>query len=1309
MALIPGGVMFPNKFLSLDVFPGKAQGEPLQAENVEFHLHPHYREKLPLDATLLKTQAGLDEFVTEKYNDQIENILSSWSAALLLSPQDIRAIENVLASGFLGTSFRSVQSRVVRTGPVVEVHENRSSSQNSLEPDDFLQELRSFMESFSNIAIADFQIVSIDATDIRTPGQNAAPSGSLKTRIRYELVGEGKSRAHQPKGSGGFSREQRVGHWQLEWQTVVTPTSKTEFRIRTWQLSSETWSRSEGLVYVDIASQALGANASFSSQMLLGTDYWRTVLDGACGIDIYGHNGISVGDIDGDGFDDLYVCQPAGLPNRLYRNRGDGTFEDVTETAGVGILENTACALFADYDNDGRQDLIVVRTDGPVLFHNEGNGKFRKIEYAFKFATPPQGTFTGAAVADYDRDGWLDIYFCLYLYYQGTEQYKYPSPYYDAENGPPNFLMRNNRDGTFCDVTAEAGLDKNNASYSFCCGWGDYNGNGWPDLYVVNDFGKKNLYRNNGDRTFTDITAKVGVEDVGAGMSVCSFDYDNDGAEDLYVANMWTAAGNRIATQEIFQKEAPQNVRALYRKHAMGNSLFCNNSDGTFGETTAKSEVGMGRWSWSSDAWDFDHDGFADIYVTNGMISGPSRSRQDLNGFFWRQVVANSAVDARPSQDYEQGWNAINELIRSDGNWSGFERNVFYANNRDGTFSDVSGVIGLDFIEDGRAFALSDFDHDGRLEVFLKNRNSPQLRLAKNVMKELPPSMTIRLSGRGRSNRDAIGAVVTVRTEQGQQTRWLQAGSGFLSQHSKELFFGLGDARAPVHASIRWPSGTVQEIRDLPVNCRIWVEEGSEKIRTEAFRAQKSESKGAHDPQGLKPSSGVSSGDTAEAVPFPKTNKRIISLPTEVETWLIAPLPAPAFDLPDLNGHSHTISGLRGKQALLHFWTTESGSYEKDLKALDELYKTQATGGLHVLSLNADSDEEVLRAVAQNAEISVPILRAADDVGAIYNLVFRQLFDRHRDMPLPCSFLLNKKSEIVKVYQGVIKAENIHRDAARIPENALERLTKALPFPGVSDVPEFRRNYLSFGSVFFQRGYFEQAGVSFELALRDDPSSAEALYGLGSVYLKQEKQTQARETFLRATEARASFPETLPNSWNNLGLLATREQRFDEAIQYFQEALRLSPTALIALNNLGNAFRQQKQWDKARTVLERAIAVNAKDPEANYSLGMVFAQLNETEEAYKYLQAALQFRPDYPEALNNLGVLNLRTGERDKAIAKFEECIRVAPAFDQAYLNLAKLYALESEPDKARALLQALLKQHPGQAAAQAMLTQLEK
>jgi hypothetical protein len=464
--------------------------------------------------------------------------------------------------------------------------------------------------------------------------------------------------------------------------------------------------------------------------------------------------------------------------------------------------------------------VIVVRASGPMLFENDGNGKFHEKANAFHFGSAPQGTFTGAAAADYDCDGWLDIYFCLYAFYQGTGQYRYPSPYFDANNGPPNFLLRNNRDGTFRDVTAECGLNQNNTRYSFCCGWNDYNRDGWPDLYVVNDFGRKNLYRNNGNGTFTDVAAHAGVEDVGAGMGVCWFDFDNDGAQDLYVANMWTAAGERISAMENFKPDAPEGVRALYRKHAIGNSLFRHRGI-DFENVTNSSGAGIGHWSWACDAFDFDHDGFADLYVTNGMISGPSRA--DLNSFFWRQVVANSPDEAGATHEYEQGWDAINELVRSDGTWSGYERNVFYANNRDGTFSDVSAAVGLDFIEDGRAFALADFDHDGRVEIFLKNRNAPQLRLLKNVVANLPPSIAFRPQGT-KSNRDAIGAAITIETSAGRQTRMLQTGSGFLSQHSKDVVFGLGEAKGLIRASItrnhlqRNPQHRLPPARRLPAS-----------------------------------------------------------------------------------------------------------------------------------------------------------------------------------------------------------------------------------------------------------------------------------------------------------------------------------------------------------------------------------------------------------------------------------------------------------------------------------------------------------
>jgi tetratricopeptide (TPR) repeat protein/peroxiredoxin len=1275
------GLAFP------DSRPFASHSEP--ASGAGFHLLPHYRTERPLDTTLQKVQSGLDDFITEKYADEIAAILGEWSASLLHSPGETQAVANALADDFSGAALRPVESRVVRSDSTLQIRQNKFDAQATLSRDGFVQEWKSSLSVFSKIVTAEFQITGIDA--VVADSSTAQLPERLRTRVRHEIVGTG----------AGFHREQRVGNWDMLW----APSASGEFRLRSWRVLDETQSRSTSPVYVDVTSGALGNNSSYSAQLLHGTDYWRTVLDGASGIDIYGHNGISVADIDNDGFDDLYVCQPAGLPNRLYRNRGDGTFEDITDSSGLGILENTACALFADFRNSGRQDVIVVRANGPLLFLNEGGGKFREKIDAFHFANPPQGTFTGAAAADYDRDGFLDVYFCLYAYYQGTGQYKYPSPYHEAENGPPNFLMRNRGDGTFRDVTAATGMNQNNTRYSFCCGWGDYNRDGWPDLYVVNDFGRKNLYRNNGDGSFTDVAAQAAAEDVGAGMSVSWLDYDNDSAQDLYVANMWTAAGERISMQDIFKKDTPPEIRALYQKHAMGNSLLRNRGT-TFEDATKASGVGMGRWSWSSDAFDFDHDGFPDLYIANGMVSGPSRtdvsreglprhqSKEDLNSFFWRQVVALSPDDVRPSHAYEQGWNAINELIRSDGTWSGYERNVFYANNRDGTFSDVSAVVGLDFIEDGRAFALADFDHDGRVELFLKNRNAPQLRILKNVMEDLPPSIAFRLQGT-KSNRDAIGASVTIETSAGRQTRMLQAGSGFLSQHSKDVFFGLGetnlgDAKSPVRASIRWPSGLVQELQNLPINRRIWVEEGSESLRIEPFQTMATG-------RAALPAEGAA----MKAV-------SVEALPSRVETWLLAPFAAPDFSLPDLSGQVHALSATHGKCALLDFWTMQSADSQDELKVLHKFHTGWASKGLQLVAVNVDDPaDDGVRNFAR--QFTFPILLGSQDVAAIYNILYRQLFDRHRDLILPTSFLIDSRGDIVKVYQGPIVPEHVEQDFQNIPGTVSERLVRALPFPSATHALEFGRNYLSYGVLFFQRGYLDQAEASFQQALRDDPSSAEALYGIGSVYLNQNKNTLARETFERAVKLSANYPDTLPDAWNNLGVIATREGRVGDSVPFFLEALRLNPHHLLSLDNLGDAYRSQKRWDEASDVLQRALQVAPQDAEANYSLGMVFAQTDDTVKAEEYLQRALKARPVYPEALNNLGVLYLVTQRRDQAVASFATCIHVAPGFDQAYLNLARVYALEGARDRARSVLLDLLKQHPDHAQAKQMLEQLQQ
>jgi Flp pilus assembly protein TadD/peroxiredoxin len=1122
----------------------------------------------------------------------------------------------------------------------------------------------------SKVETAEFEIVRIEIVGNQIVGSQESEglSPTVDVDIRYSFVGTGTN----------LEREERIGQWVTRWMRA----DSNAWQALRWTATEETVSRAREPIFIDITSQVLGQTESYKNQLLHGVDSWRTVLDGACGISVYGNNGVAVGDFDGDGLDDMYVCQPAGLPNRLYRNRGDGTFEDVTENAGVGVLDSTACALFADFENKGLQDLLVVCGSGPLLFLNQGNGKFVRKRDAFKFVRPPEGTFTHASLADYDGDGRLDIYFCLYSYYQGLDQYHYPTPYFDARNGPPNFLLHNEGNATFQDRTEEAGLNVENDRYSFSCAWGDYTANGAPDLYVVNDFGRNNLYRNNGNGTFTAVSTEAGVDDVGAGMSACWFDFDNDGNQDIYAANMWSAAGLRVSEQQLFQEKDPEAIRAFYRQHAHGNSLYRNLGDGHFHNVSQQAGVDMGRWAWSSDTWDFDHDGYPDLYIANGYISGPEISERetDLSSFFWRQLVAKSPPNSTPSLQYEQGWNAINELIRSDSSWSGRERNVFYANNHDGTFSNVSGTVGMDFPDDSRSFALADLDHDGRLEIILKNRNAPQLRILHNAMRDLGNSITLRLHG-VKSNRDAIGAAVTIEAGDHRQTKYLQAGSGFLSQHTKELFFGVGKAEGTVRASIRWPSGLTQAFERLPVNHRVEIVEGAENFQVEAFA--------------VSPLSHSQVGETQK----PEL------LPTVVETWLIEPIKAPEFSLPDLAGNLRDLQSFRGGALLLNFWTTASPQCREQLQLLERHRSQFAVSGLRIVGVNVEDPGNALaiRSFAAKEGLAFPNLLATQDVSGIYNIVYRYLFDRRRDLALPTSFLLDQEGMIVKVYQGPVNPERLMGDVKLLPMPPEDRIRRALPGEGTLYLDVFQRNAFTYGVAFFQHGYLDQAETSFQQVIAAKPGDPEAYYNLGTLYLRKNALRDARQYLEQTVKLRPKYPE----AWNNLGMIDAQEGFADSAITNFRQSLLQRPDYVIALLNLGNLYRRQGVSGEAEKLLMRALELEPDNPEANYSLGMFYVRQEQLDRALQFLQKAVNLRPDYPDALNNLGVLFIRDKKYPEAEERFETCIRVAPSFDQAYLNLARLYVILNDKEKAKGVLLQLLRQQPQHKMAQQTLEML--
>jgi len=1260
-AISAGFLAAPQPFAGFSGHPGTGLQAPVTARVLtcqDGRFHPHYRLPSPLEDILDKVDAAKDALRTEVYAAQIGQILAQWSRALIESPPDLRAIGNYLLATLTASPLKAAARKQLRKEPDFEIERRTFARAVSFEREAFIRDLSEYLEIEAGTRL---RVAELKLTGIK---QLSADPVRASTQVRYDLVDTGH----------GYHRQEKTGFWIIDWQ--LSPQGK--WLIARWEFTDETLSRAATPLFTEISQQVLGANPSYWDQLVPGTDHWRTILDAASGIDVYGNYGVAVGDIDGDGFDELYVCQPSGLPNRLYRNTGRGTLEDVTEKAGVGVIDSSPSALFADVNNDGRQDLIVVREAGPLLFLNQGDGTFKVKPGAFKFAHDLQGSFTAAAIADYDRDGWLDIYFCLYSYYQGPNRYRYPLPYFDAENGPPNFFLKNNRDGTFQDVTASSGLNQNNHRYSFACGWCDYNQDGWPDLFVANDFGKKNLYRNNGDGTFTDVAQEAGVEDTGAGMSTCWFDYDNDGRMDLYVADMWTAAGQRITMQQDFMKDAPPNIRQLYRKHAMGNSLFRNTGSGKFEDTTSHAGVRNGGWAWSSDSWDFDHDGFADLYIANGMISGPNRN--DLSSFFWRQVVSRSPVDAKPSTVYEDGWGAINELIRSDGTWSGYERNIFYVNNHDGTFSDFSGAADLDFIEDSRSFALADLDHDGRLEIVLKNRGGPQVRVLRNTMQHLGDSAAFHLRGT-KSNRDAIGARIVIETEGLKQTKFVQAGSGFLSQHTKAVYFGLGPDCTHLKAAIHWPNGLVQHFDHLPANHRIEITEGAGQVSTQPFQQ----------PQH----------------PAAATNRLRASLtPNRLETWLIAPLDSPKIETADFTGRSFSLAALRGNPALLIFWASCNPASVLLLRDLRNHQSQLAAAGLKLTAWNVEGPQEAdrVRDLVQSERLDFAVGMLSPDQSAVYNLLFRYLFDRHRDLELPTSFLTDAQGTIVKVYAGGVSVRRLQSDLSRIPRATLERESLALPFPGTFYGGEFLRSYLTYGVAFAQRGCLGAAEEALLRAVNQDPHSALAHYSLGTLYLQKGDSQNARSQLRKAVQLQPDYLLSL----NNLGVLTAQQGRYAEASVYFQEVLKNDPGNLLAIENLAEIERDQGHLQQAYNLLERGLLLAPRDPDLNYKLGMLYAQQHQDALARKYLELALQLRPNFPKAANNLGVLYLLTGHSDLATSAFRNAIATSPDYDQPYLNLARLYVSSGKDQAAVQILQQLLARHPQHPLARKMLDELQ-
>jgi hypothetical protein len=511
-------------------------------------------------------------------------------------------------------------------------------------------------------------------------------------------------------------------------------------------------------------------------------------------------------DYDLDGRVDLYVTNTRkGEPNHLYRNRGDGTFEDVAAELGVadvnGVDGASTDCVWADYDNDGDPDLYVVLWGRDRLFRNDGAAGFVDVTgraFRGEDGSPGSPWANGCAAIwfDYDGDALLDLYVGNYFAPQDLWHLEHTRILHDdfehSRNAGRNALFRNRGDGTFEEVGAALGVD--DPGWTLGVGHGDFNNDGWPDLYCADDFGPDQLFLNNGVGGFEDVTSLAIGPDTKKGMNVDCGDFDGDGWLDIHVSNITTGEYLRECNMLWQHRGLTEQGVPLYQDVAVETGI-CD-----------------GGWAWGAKFLDFDNDADLDLVGLNGFISdGPDSYWYDLASW---TVTGDDVADATQ-------WPPIGGR-----SFSGHEPARLWRNDG-GRFVETAERAGLVSRADGRGAVAFDYDDDGDLDLYFANQGQAP-ELFRNDIGGAGNFIAFALEGSPAhgSNRSAIGARVTVVTEAGAQIRELDGGNSYCGQSDRRLYFGLGSAALVSEVEIRWPSRRVQHLRGVRANQLLSVSEG---------------------------------------------------------------------------------------------------------------------------------------------------------------------------------------------------------------------------------------------------------------------------------------------------------------------------------------------------------------------------------------------------------------------------------------------------------------------------------------------------
>ena len=512
---------------------------------------------------------------------------------------------------------------------------------------------------------------------------------------------------------------------------------------------------------------------------------------------------VSIVDFDKDGWDDIYVTNSGeGSKNALYRNMGNGTFRDVAEEVGLADVNQPGTgvstgAVWGDYDNDGYEDVLIYKWGKPELYHNDAGKHFTRVTE--QAGLPAWVNANTAIWLDYDNDGKLDLFLGGYYpenvdlwHLKNTKMM--PDSFEYANNGGRKYLFHNLGNGKFEEVSEKMGIDSRRWALASVAA--DLRGTGYPDLFIANDYGVSELYFNDHGRGFREVGKQTGVGYAPkSGMTAAVGDVLNDGQFGIYVSNI-SEEGVLVQGNNLWMPKAGTG----------GDDIKYENMANAMG-------VELGGWSFGAQFGDLNNDGLMDLYVVNGNVS------LDRNRTYWYDYSKVAGGNAAIISD-AANWPPLNGR-----SLSGYQQKRVWMNAGAGQFREVSQLIGITDVYDGRSVALADFDNNGALDVVVANQNGPLL-LYRNTVSPANKWIEFQLEGT-RSNRSAIGAQVTLYWNGQRQVQEVSGGSGFCAQNQRRLHFGLGKTTQVDRVQIRWPSGKIQTLATPALNQIHKIEEPS--------------------------------------------------------------------------------------------------------------------------------------------------------------------------------------------------------------------------------------------------------------------------------------------------------------------------------------------------------------------------------------------------------------------------------------------------------------------------------------------------